>query len=55
LCCPDRTGKIAGLEVLGRVILDSEITQLQKFLATQPVKEAFLFGSVARDERKALK
>lgn len=32
------------------MLLPSEIDKLQKFLVTQPVNKAFVFGSVARNE-----
>lgn len=35
------------------MLLASEILKLQNYLATQPVRKAFLFGSVARDEENS--
>jgi predicted nucleotidyltransferase len=32
------------------MLLTSDISKLQQYLATQPVTKAFLFGSVARNE-----
>jgi predicted nucleotidyltransferase len=34
------------------MLLSSEIENLQKYLSTQPVRKAFVFGSVARNEEQ---
>jgi predicted nucleotidyltransferase len=35
------------------MLLASEISKLRQYLATQPVERAFLFGSVARNDKTA--